>query len=181
MNKHHEELHTPRRKSCRVAKASGPRRPPPGRSGVDAGGSGGGAGPELSANQAGVAAVSPCGRRGIGAAAARCKPPKQRARILARSAERDPDFGPTLAAAYLAAEGLAVDHETLRRRRQRHRQWRERKPCLEAMVQRDWTVAGDGQWQQLDRQHEAGMAMMAMTTSSSMSVNAPRAAGRRPV
>lgn len=70
-------------------------------------------------------------------------------RILARYEERYPDFGPTLAAEYLAAEGMVVDHETLRRwrlaqgnprlrrRRQRHRQWRERKPCFGAMVQLD--------------------------------------------
>jgi len=70
-------------------------------------------------------------------------------RILARYEERYDDFGPTLAAEYLAAEGMKVDHETLRRwrlatgkprlrrRRQRHRQWRERKPCFGAMVQLD--------------------------------------------
>ena len=45
----------------------------------------------------------------------RRKPAKLRARILARYAARYPDFGPTLAAEYLGAEGLAVDHETLRR------------------------------------------------------------------
>lgn len=80
---------------------------------------------------------------------ARAKPAKTKARILARYAQRYPDFGPTLAAEYLAQEGLGVDHETLRRwllatgqrtvrrRRQRHRQWRERRPCLGAMVQLD--------------------------------------------
>lgn len=79
----------------------------------------------------------------------RRKPPELRAKILARYAQRYADFGPTLAAEYLAKEGLAVDHETLRRwllaegkrtvrrRRQRHRQWRERKPCFGAMVQLD--------------------------------------------
>jgi len=79
----------------------------------------------------------------------RRKPPDLRAKILARYEERYGDFGPTLAAEYLAKEGLVVDHETLRRwllaeqkrtvrrRRQRHRQWRERKPCLGAMVQLD--------------------------------------------
>jgi len=79
----------------------------------------------------------------------RRKPPKLRAKILARVAERYPDFGPTLAAEYLVQDGLPVDHETLRRwllaagqrtvrrRRQRHRQWRERKPCFGAMVQLD--------------------------------------------
>jgi hypothetical protein len=76
--------------------------------------------------------------------------PELRVRVLARYAERYADFGPTLAAEYLAADdGLQVDHETLRRwllaagqrtvrrRRQRHRQWRERKACLGAMVQLD--------------------------------------------
>lgn len=84
-----------------------------------------------------------------GRAGARAKPARTKARILARYAQRYPDFGPTLAAEYLAGEGLGVDHETLRRwllaegqrtvrrRRQRHRQWRERKPCLGAMVQLD--------------------------------------------
>jgi hypothetical protein len=84
-----------------------------------------------------------------GKPSARARPAKTTARILARYAQRYPDFGPTLAAEYLAGEGLAVDHETLRRwllatgqrtvrrRRQRHRQWRERKPCFGAMVQLD--------------------------------------------
>jgi len=79
----------------------------------------------------------------------RGKPAELKARILARYEERYPDFGPTLAAEYLAAEGLEVDHETLRRwllaqgkprrrrRRQRHREWRERKPCFGAMIQLD--------------------------------------------
>jgi hypothetical protein len=79
----------------------------------------------------------------------RGKSAKLKARILARYEERYPDFGPTLAAEYLADEGMVVDHETLRRwrlaqgkpmlrrRRQRHRQWRERKPCFGAMVQLD--------------------------------------------
>ncbi len=79
----------------------------------------------------------------------RAKPAQLKARILARYQQRYPDFGPTLAAEYLAREGMVVDHETLRRwllaqgqpmrrrRRQRHRQWRERKPCFGAMVQLD--------------------------------------------
>jgi len=78
------------------------------------------------------------------------KPPALKARVLARCAEeRYADFGPTLMAEYLVQEGIAVDHETLRRwqlaagqrtlrrRRQKHRQWRERKPCLGEMVQLD--------------------------------------------
>jgi len=79
----------------------------------------------------------------------RAKPAKLKTRILARYEERYSDFGPTLAAEYLVEEGLVVDHETLRRwrlaqdkprlrrRRQRPRQWRERKPCLGAMIQLD--------------------------------------------
>jgi hypothetical protein len=79
----------------------------------------------------------------------RRKAPELRAKILARYEERYWDFGPTLAAEYLAREKLEVDHETLRRwlltenkrtvrrRRQRFRQWRERKPCFGAMVQLD--------------------------------------------
>lgn len=75
--------------------------------------------------------------------------PELRARVLTRYDERYPDFGPTLAAEYLETDGLKVDHETLRRgliaegkravrrRQQRHRQWRERKPCLGQMVQLD--------------------------------------------
>ncbi len=76
--------------------------------------------------------------------------PEVRARILARYDQRYAGFGPTLAAEYLArADRLVVDHETLRRwliaagtrtvrrRRQRHRQWRERKACLGQMVQLD--------------------------------------------
>src|SRR5208337_2584036 len=63
--------------------------------------------------------------------------------------ERYGDFGPTLMAEELAQQGLVVDHDTLRRwwlaagrgplrrRRQQHRQWRERKPCLGAMIQLD--------------------------------------------
>jgi transposase len=73
-----------------------------------------------------------------------------RVQVLARCAEeRYADFGPTLLAEELAKAGLVVDHDTLRRwllaegnrtvrrRRQQHRQWRERKPCFGAMVQLD--------------------------------------------
>jgi transposase len=76
--------------------------------------------------------------------------PQLRERILARYQERYGDFGPTLAAEYLAGEDrLVIDHETLRRwllaaglwsqrrRRQQHRQWRQRKPCFGQMVQLD--------------------------------------------
>jgi hypothetical protein len=85
-----------------------------------------------------------------GQPSARRKPPELRALALARSAEeRYADFGPTLMAEQLAKEKVVVDHETLRRwrlaagqptvrrRKQTHRQWRERKPSFGAMVQLD--------------------------------------------
>ena len=80
----------------------------------------------------------------------RCQPPAVRVQVLARHAEeRYADFGPTLLAEELAKEGIVVDHDTVRRwllaagqrtvrrRRQAHRAWRERKPCFGAMVQLD--------------------------------------------
>jgi transposase len=79
--------------------------------------------------------------------------PGLRERIVARYQERYGDFGPTLAAEYLAREDhLVIDHETLRRwllaeglwwqrrRRPQHHQWRERKPCLGQMVQWDGSL-----------------------------------------
>lgn len=85
-----------------------------------------------------------------GQPSARRKPPELRALALARYAEeRYADFGPTLMAEHLLQEKLVVDHETLRRwrmaegqhtvrrRKQQHRQWRERKPSFGAMVQLD--------------------------------------------
>ena len=80
----------------------------------------------------------------------RCKPAALRRQVLALCAEeRYKDFGPTLMAEQLKKQGIVVDHDTVRRwllsaeqrtvrrRRQQHRQWRERKPCFGAMVQLD--------------------------------------------
>ena len=85
-----------------------------------------------------------------GQPSARRKSPELRTLALARYAEdRYADFGPTLMAEQLAKEKVVVDHETLRRwrlaagqhtvrrRKQQHRQWRERKPSFGAMVQLD--------------------------------------------
>jgi hypothetical protein len=85
-----------------------------------------------------------------GKPSARRKPGTLRRQALALYAqERYADFGPTLMAEQLLKEKLVVDHETLRRwrlaegthtvrrRKQQHRQWRERKPCYGAMVQLD--------------------------------------------
>jgi len=104
-----------------------------------------------------------------GQASARRIAPELRARILARVEARYPDFGPTLAAEYLGKEGLKVDHETLRRwllaegrrvvgrRRQKHRQWRERKPCFGAMVQLD---GSDHDWFEGRRERAVLMVMV---------------------
>jgi transposase len=80
----------------------------------------------------------------------RSKPAAMRAQVLAFCQEECyADFGPTLLAEELEKAGLVVDHDTVRRwvlgagirtvrrRRQAHRQWRERKPCFGAMVQLD--------------------------------------------
>jgi hypothetical protein len=85
-----------------------------------------------------------------GRAGLRRKAPAVRAQVLARYAEeRYADFGPMLLAEELAKERIQVDHDTVRlwllvegkrtvrRRKQVHRQWRERKPCFGARVQLD--------------------------------------------
>jgi hypothetical protein len=85
-----------------------------------------------------------------GQPSARRKPKALRRQVLALCAEaRYEGFGPTLMTEHLLKAQLVVDHETLRRwriatgqhtvrrRRQQHRQWRERKPCFGEMVQLD--------------------------------------------
>ncbi len=80
----------------------------------------------------------------------RRKPPALRAQVLALCGEpRYEGFGPTLMAEQLLKAKLVVDHETLRRwriatgkhtvrrRKQQHRDWRERKACFGEMVQMD--------------------------------------------
>ena len=69
--------------------------------------------------------------------------------VLARYQERYPDFGPTLAAEKLLLDGYELDHETLRgwllqaklwrkrRKRARHRSWRERRAHFGELVQMD--------------------------------------------
>ncbi len=77
--------------------------------------------------------------------------PADRERALSLCRERYADFGPTLAAEYLAKEHeLMVDHETLRRwligakrwkprrdAKRQHRRWRERRKHAGQMVQMD--------------------------------------------
>jgi transposase-like protein len=97
-----------------------------------------------------VAAVSGPRRRLRGQPSLRRKPDAVRAAVLELSAEeRYRDFGPTLRTEHLERQQIVVDHETvrrwllaagqwtLRRRRQKHRQWRERKASFGEMVQLD--------------------------------------------
>jgi hypothetical protein len=85
-----------------------------------------------------------------GQASARRKPSELREQVLALCDEpRYEGFGPTLMAEQLLKAKLVVDHETLRRwriakgkhtvrqRKAKHRQWRERKACFGQMVQMD--------------------------------------------
>jgi hypothetical protein len=74
---------------------------------------------------------------------------ERRSAIVQRYQERYADFGPTLAAEYLAKDKLAVPVQTLRRwlieeglwevtrSRSAHRRWRARKECFGEMVQMD--------------------------------------------
>lgn len=88
--------------------------------------------------------------RGRGRVSNRAKGKEVKQKILQRYEQRYGGFGPTLACEHLKADdGLEVDHETLRRwlleqgrwnlqrRRQKHRQWRERKACFGELVQMD--------------------------------------------
>ena len=100
--------------------------------------------------------------RSRGRVSNRAKAGEFRQGVLERYEARYAGFGPTLACEHLKAEdGLEVDHETLRRwlmaqgswslqrRRQKHRQWRERKACFGELVQmdgshHDWFEGGRG-------------------------------------
>ena len=87
--------------------------------------------------------------QGRGRPSNRAKPAEFKKVVLARYQERYPDFGPTLAAEKLALEGQVVDHETLRgwlikaglwqkrRKRAKHRSWRERRAHFGELVQLD--------------------------------------------
>jgi hypothetical protein len=87
--------------------------------------------------------------RGRGRRSNRGKEEAFRQGVLKRYEKQYWDFGPTLASEYLEKEGLKVDHETLRRwllsqglwqkqrKRQRHRQWRERRAHRGELIQMD--------------------------------------------
>ena len=79
--------------------------------------------------------------------------PKIERKALEKFRESYRDFGPTLAAEFLATrDGIQVGRETLRRwlaraglrvsqrRGVKHRRWRERRPCLGELVQMDTSI-----------------------------------------
>lgn len=73
-------------------------------------------------------------------------------RAVALVTQRYADFGPTFAAEKLAAHGVALSHDTLRRlliadglwtphvQKPRHRAWRERRACVGELVQADGSL-----------------------------------------
>ena len=75
--------------------------------------------------------------------------PTLKSQVLTRYREQYPDFGPTLAAEKLKVDGYEVDHETLRRwllqaglwqrrrKRGKHRSWRQRRAHFGELVQLD--------------------------------------------
>ncbi len=87
--------------------------------------------------------------QGRGRPSNRAHPATFKVAVLARYQERYADFGPTLATEKLALEGQVVDHETLRgwlikaglwhkrRKRGKHRSWRERRAHFGELVQLD--------------------------------------------
>lgn len=87
--------------------------------------------------------------RSRGRRSARAHPPEFRAQVLQQYEESYAGLGPTLAAEKLAEQGVAVDHETLRRwllqegklqrrrRRSQHREQRPRKEHFGELVQMD--------------------------------------------
>lgn len=84
-----------------------------------------------------------------GRASNRRRPNEVKDAVLARYRDRYPDFGPTLACEYLAKDGWDLSPETLRqwlikeglwkrrRKRKKHRQWRERRAQRGELVQMD--------------------------------------------
>lgn len=75
--------------------------------------------------------------------------PEMRSSVLERYKTRYPDFGPTLACEYLEKDGWSLNPETLRRwlikeglwkrrrKRKKHRQWRERRAQQGELIQLD--------------------------------------------
>ena len=117
--------------------------------------------------------------RGRGRASNRGYASEFRQAVLARYQERYPDFGPTLAAEKLALDGYVLDHETLRgwllkaklwrkrRKRPRHRSWRERRAHFGELVQMD---GSHHQWFEQRASKSCLMNMVDDATSTTQSL-----------
>lgn len=115
--------------------------------------------------------------RGRGRPSRRSKPADMRAQALARYRQVYQGLGPTLASEKLAEEGLAVDHETLRRwliadgqwqrqrKRGRHRQRRPPKEHFGELLQLDGSHHA---WYGPERPHTCLMNLVDDATSRSM-------------
>ena len=110
--------------------------------------------------------------QGRGRVSNRRRPESVRDAVLARYRERYPDFGPTLACEYLAEDGWDLHPETLRqwlikeglwkrrRKRKKHRQWRERR------AQRGELVQMDGSWHDWFEGRRAWASLMVIIDDS---------------
>lgn len=119
--------------------------------------------------------------QGRGRHSGRSKPQSVRTQVLARYAQIYQGLGPTLAAEKLAEEGLAVDHETLRRwliadgqwqrrrKRGRHRQRRPPKEHFGELVQLDGSHHA---WYGQEHPHACLMSLVDDATSLSMTLMA---------
>lgn len=106
--------------------------------------------------------------QGRGRTSNRRRPESVRDAVLERYKDRYPDFGPTLACEYLAKDGWVLNPETLRqwlikeglwkrrRKRKKHRQWRERR------AQRGELVQMDGSWHDWFEGRRAWASLMVM-------------------
>lgn len=111
----------------------------------------------------------------------RAKPREFRLEVVKRYEEKYKGYGPTLAAEKLAEEGFVLDHETLRRwllaegkwkkkrRRRKHRSWRERRAHFGELVQLD---GSHHQWFGTGRKRRCLMNMVDDATSTKLSLMA---------
>lgn len=119
--------------------------------------------------------------RGRGQASPRRTAPELREEILELYRAKFVGLGPTLASEKLAEAGFTIDHETLRRwliadgqwsrrrKRGRHRQWRERKECFGQMLQLDGSHHG---WFGPEHPRACLMDLVDDATSASMGLMA---------
>lgn len=119
--------------------------------------------------------------RGRGRRSSRACAPSFREQVVKRYEEAYEGLGPTLAAEKLAEEGLAVDHETLRRwllkegkwqRRRRRAQHRERRPRREHFGELVQLDGSHHAWHGEERSHSCLMSLVDDATGRCMTLMA---------